>query len=122
MACRYNSFAVLFVNLFYSTGTFIPLKSVWEQSWGISKYSKILIDQAFKGQSPIPSNYLTFSIMPLPWETLLPFGLFDSSCRYFVNLTVLRAGLLTAMFTTAGTLMNISQRAQNDGKVCVLER
>ncbi|KAF9527962.1 small secreted protein [Crepidotus variabilis] len=36
--------------------------------------------------------------MPVPWEALIPFG------------------LLTAMFGAAGTLMNVSQRAQNDGK------
>ncbi|KAF9554532.1 small secreted protein [Agrocybe pediades] len=36
--------------------------------------------------------------MPVPWEALIPFG------------------LLTAMFGTAGTLFNISQRAQNQGK------
>ncbi len=29
------------------------------------------------------------------------------------------AGLLTAMFGTAGTLMNVTQRAQNEGKVRV---
>ncbi|KAJ3549028.1 hypothetical protein NMY22_g1027 [Coprinellus aureogranulatus] len=36
--------------------------------------------------------------MPVPWEALIPFG------------------LLTAMFGTAGTLLNISSRAQNQGK------
>ncbi|EAU82707.1 hypothetical protein CC1G_08864 [Coprinopsis cinerea okayama7 len=35
--------------------------------------------------------------MPVPWEALIPFG------------------LLTAMFGTAGTLFNISTRAQNEG-------
>ncbi|KAF5329041.1 hypothetical protein D9611_013888 [Ephemerocybe angulata] len=36
--------------------------------------------------------------MPVPWEALIPFG------------------LLTAMFGTAGTLLNASQRFQNLGK------
>ncbi|KAF9782226.1 small secreted protein [Thelephora terrestris] len=36
--------------------------------------------------------------MPVPWEALIPFG------------------LLTAMFGTAGTLMNVSKRGQNLGK------
>ncbi|EDR12640.1 small secreted protein [Laccaria bicolor S238N-H82] len=36
--------------------------------------------------------------MPVPWEALIPFG------------------LLTAMFGTAGTLLNLSTRAQNMGK------
>ncbi|KIM35161.1 hypothetical protein M413DRAFT_449868 [Hebeloma cylindrosporum] len=36
--------------------------------------------------------------MPVPWEALIPFG------------------LLTAMFGAAGTLVNLSQRAQNLGK------
>ncbi|KAG5718302.1 hypothetical protein E4T56_gene17003 [Termitomyces sp. T112] len=36
--------------------------------------------------------------MPVPWEALIPFG------------------LLTAMFGAAGTLLNISTRAQNQGK------
>ncbi|PAV21335.1 small secreted [Pyrrhoderma noxium] len=36
--------------------------------------------------------------MPLPWEALIPFG------------------LLTSMFAAAGTLFNVSQRAQNQGK------
>ncbi|KAF8478311.1 NADH dehydrogenase 1 alpha subcomplex [Gautieria morchelliformis] len=36
--------------------------------------------------------------MPVPWEALIPFG------------------LLTTMFAATGTLLNISKRAQNDGK------
>jgi len=36
--------------------------------------------------------------MPVPWEALIPFG------------------LLTAMFGAAGTLLNVSKRAQNQGK------
>ncbi|KAJ3568816.1 hypothetical protein NP233_g5462 [Leucocoprinus birnbaumii] len=36
--------------------------------------------------------------MPVPWEALIPFG------------------LLTAMFGAAGTLLNVSTRAQNQGK------
>jgi len=36
--------------------------------------------------------------MPVPWEALIPFG------------------LLTVMFGAAGTLVNISTRAQNLGK------
>ncbi|KAF8345589.1 small secreted protein [Amanita rubescens] len=36
--------------------------------------------------------------MPVPWEALIPFG------------------LLTAMFGAAGTLLNTSYRAQNQGK------
>ncbi|KAH7916794.1 NADH dehydrogenase 1 alpha subcomplex [Hygrophoropsis aurantiaca] len=36
--------------------------------------------------------------MPVPWEALIPFG------------------LLTSMFAAAGTLLNVSKRAQNDGK------
>ncbi|PPQ94809.1 hypothetical protein CVT25_007446 [Psilocybe cyanescens] len=36
--------------------------------------------------------------MPVPWEALIPFG------------------LLTAMFGVAGTLVNVTQRAQNQGK------
>ncbi|TFL05825.1 small secreted protein [Pterulicium gracile] len=36
--------------------------------------------------------------MPVPWEALIPFA------------------LLTAMFGTAGTLLNVSTKAQNQGK------
>ncbi|KAG1768678.1 hypothetical protein CY34DRAFT_78805 [Suillus luteus UH-Slu-Lm8-n1] len=36
--------------------------------------------------------------MPVPWEALIPFG------------------LLTSMFAAAGTLLNVSKRAQNQGK------
>ncbi|KAH6914597.1 hypothetical protein BKA70DRAFT_1256522 [Coprinopsis sp. MPI-PUGE-AT-0042] len=36
--------------------------------------------------------------MPVPWEALIPFA------------------LLTAMFGTAGTLLNASSKGQNDGK------
>ncbi|KAF8740136.1 hypothetical protein AX14_008552 [Amanita brunnescens Koide BX004] len=36
--------------------------------------------------------------MPVPWEALIPFG------------------LVTAMFGAAGTLLNTSYRAQNQGK------
>jgi len=36
--------------------------------------------------------------MPVPWEALIPFG------------------LVTALFGAAGTLFNISKRAQNQGK------
>ncbi|KAH9077016.1 hypothetical protein EDB83DRAFT_2178444, partial [Lactarius deliciosus] len=36
--------------------------------------------------------------MPVPWEALIPFG------------------LVTAMFGAAGTLLNVSKRAQNQGK------
>ncbi|KAH8094898.1 small secreted protein [Cristinia sonorae] len=36
--------------------------------------------------------------MPVPWEALIPFG------------------LLTTMFAAAGTLVNVSKRAQNQGK------
>jgi len=36
--------------------------------------------------------------MPVPWEALIPFG------------------LLTTMFATAGTLLNVSKRGQNLGK------
>ncbi|KAF8874355.1 small secreted protein [Infundibulicybe gibba] len=36
--------------------------------------------------------------MPVPWEALIPFG------------------LLTAMFGAAGTLLNTSKTAQNQGK------
>ncbi|KAG6331655.1 hypothetical protein ID866_7432 [Astraeus odoratus] len=36
--------------------------------------------------------------MPVPWEALIPFG------------------LLTSMFAAAGTLLNTSKRAQNQGK------
>ncbi|KAI0053751.1 small secreted protein [Auriscalpium vulgare] len=36
--------------------------------------------------------------MPVPWEALIPFG------------------LVTVMFGTAGTLLNVSKRAQNEGK------
>ncbi|EIW76192.1 small secreted protein [Coniophora puteana RWD-64-598 SS2] len=36
--------------------------------------------------------------MPLPWEALIPFG------------------LLTTMFAAAGTLLNTSKMAQNQGK------
>ncbi|PCH40973.1 small secreted protein [Wolfiporia cocos MD-104 SS10] len=36
--------------------------------------------------------------MPVPWEALIPFG------------------LVTSMFAAAGTLLNISKRAQNQGK------
>ncbi|KIP07732.1 hypothetical protein PHLGIDRAFT_70618 [Phlebiopsis gigantea 11061_1 CR5-6] len=36
--------------------------------------------------------------MPVPWEALIPFG------------------LLTTMFAAGGTLLNVSKRAQNQGK------
>ncbi|KZT66039.1 NADH dehydrogenase 1 alpha subcomplex [Daedalea quercina L-15889] len=36
--------------------------------------------------------------MPVPWEALIPFG------------------LVTVMFGAAGTLLNVSKRAQNQGK------
>ncbi|KAI0347460.1 NADH dehydrogenase 1 alpha subcomplex [Trametopsis cervina] len=36
--------------------------------------------------------------MPVPWEALIPFG------------------LVTTMFAAAGTLFNVSKRAQNQGK------
>ncbi|KAI0773388.1 hypothetical protein BC629DRAFT_1595155 [Irpex lacteus] len=36
--------------------------------------------------------------MPVPWEALIPFG------------------LVTTMFAAAGTLLNVSKRAQNQGK------
>ncbi|KAI0254865.1 small secreted protein [Lactifluus subvellereus] len=36
--------------------------------------------------------------MPVPWEALIPFG------------------LVTALFGAAGTLLNVSKRAQNQGK------
>ncbi|KAF7789356.1 hypothetical protein EIP86_000300 [Pleurotus ostreatoroseus] len=36
--------------------------------------------------------------MPVPWEAMIPFG------------------LVTAMFAAAGTLFNVSKRAQNQGK------
>ncbi|TFY73184.1 hypothetical protein EWM64_g10829 [Hericium alpestre] len=37
--------------------------------------------------------------MPVPWEALIPFG------------------LVTAMFGAAGTLLNVSKREQNQGKL-----
>jgi len=36
--------------------------------------------------------------MPVPWEALIPFG------------------LLTTMFAVAGTALNVSQKAKNQGK------
>ncbi|KAG2349219.1 NADH dehydrogenase 1 alpha subcomplex [Suillus weaverae] len=36
--------------------------------------------------------------MPVPWEALIPFG------------------LVTSLFAAAGTLLNVSKRAQNQGK------
>ena len=55
--------------------------------------------------------------MPVPWEALVPFGR-----QYFSYVKVWIAdvscpGLLTTMFAAAGTLLNVSQRAQNQGKV-----
>jgi len=55
--------------------------------------------------------------MPVPWEALIPFGKpvpmsFLSSDELLSSL-----GLVTALFGAAGTLLNVSKRAQNQGKV-----
>ena len=53
--------------------------------------------------------------MPVPWEALIPFG-------QLLSLPVLSGplltslGLVTALFGAAGTLLNVSKRAQNQGK------
>lgn len=55
--------------------------------------------------------------MPVPWEALIPFGtqisIYYSRYCYLWCFT----GLVTVMFGTAGTLLGISKRAQNQGKV-----
>ena len=63
--------------------------------------------------------------MPVPWEALIPFG-----ARYIIPLArrqetrrltsashFFLLGLLTSMFAAAGTLLNTSKMAQNQGKV-----
>lgn len=55
--------------------------------------------------------------MPVPWEALIPFGNeFDERLKPLLTIC---PALVTAMFGTAGTLLNVSQRAQNQGKVCI---
>lgn len=53
--------------------------------------------------------------MPVPWEALIPFG--ESNYPQFHHTIPDFLGLLTAMFGAAGTLLNVSYRAQNQGKV-----
>lgn len=58
--------------------------------------------------------------MPVPWEALIPFGMSCFTASYVLECTTKTvAGLLTAMFGVAGTLANVSMRAQNQGKVRV---
>lgn len=54
--------------------------------------------------------------MPVPWEALLPFGACLSEVHH-IQLTQSTVGLVTVMFGAAGTLFNVSTRAQNLGKV-----
>ena len=63
---------------------------------------------------------LSCIIMPVPWEALIPFGMFKVFHWTIGGITYVtdEPGLLTAMFGTAGTLFNVSTRAQNQGKVC----
>ena len=57
--------------------------------------------------------------MPVPWEALIPFG----EAPYFPMLSIILLrnevypGLVTALFGAAGTMLNVSKRAQNQGKV-----
>ena len=52
--------------------------------------------------------------MPVPWEALIPFGK-PAPMSLCPLLSLL--GLVTALFGAAGTLLNVSKRAQNQGKV-----
>lgn len=58
--------------------------------------------------------------MPVPWEALIPFGADHYLSQSFVRASAHNLwfflGLMTAMFGTAGTLMNVSKRGQNLGK------
>ena len=54
--------------------------------------------------------------MPVPWEALIPFGQ-AVSMSALSGLLLTSLGLVTAMFGAAGTLLNVSKRAQNQGKV-----
>lgn len=62
----------------------------------------------------VTASILIIVSMPVPWEALIPFGQPVSSHVLLTLLTSL--GLVTAMFGAAGTLLNISKRAQNQGK------
>jgi hypothetical protein len=56
--------------------------------------------------------------MPVPWEALIPLGIYLwLVVSYSSNEALQTSGLLTAMFGTAGTLFNITTKAQNQGKV-----
>jgi hypothetical protein len=56
--------------------------------------------------------------MPVPWEALIPFG--EARFCPVLSSILLRnddqLGLVTALFGAAGTLLNVSKRAQNQGK------
>ena len=57
--------------------------------------------------------------MPVPWEALIPFGVFP--CAHCALLRALSAftfiGLVTVMFGATGTLLKTSKTLQNQGKV-----
>lgn len=56
--------------------------------------------------------------MPVPWEALIPFG--ELASLPVLSSLLMRSvglpGLVTALFGAAGTLLNVSKRAQNQGK------
>jgi hypothetical protein len=52
--------------------------------------------------------------MPVPWEALIPFG--QPVSLHALSSLLTSLGLVTAMFGAAGTLLNVSKRAQNQGK------
>jgi len=58
--------------------------------------------------------------MPVPWEALISFGmrLFMKYPSVCVSDGILQPtpGLVTVMFGAVGTLLNVSTRAQNQGK------
>jgi hypothetical protein len=54
--------------------------------------------------------------MPVPWEALIPFGK-PASLSILSSAEFTLPGLVTALFGAAGTLLNVSKRAQNQGKV-----
>lgn len=57
--------------------------------------------------------------MPLPWEATLPFSTWDTTKQLNDGTLISWCSvvLVTGMFAAAGTLLNVSQRAQNLGKV-----
>ena len=55
--------------------------------------------------------------MPVPWEALIPFGKLASLSLLSSADLLSSLGLVTALFGAAGTLLNVSKRTQNQGKV-----